>query len=108
MLTLDLSLWNVAQAINQIDQTYELNADLESYNYRSAVLMRDVREQTERFACSGAIYTQTTDVEGEVNGLVTYDRRILRPDVEQWRADIQSIYAAAAGRGGREPPKRKN
>jgi hypothetical protein len=25
---------------------------------------------------SGAIYTQTTDVEGEVNGLITYDRRV--------------------------------
>lgn len=103
------NLWNVKQAIDQIDQTYELNADLESYNYRSMVLMRDIREQTERYACSGAIYTQTTDVEGEVNGLVTYDRRILRPDAEQWRADIKSIYEAAAGRGGYEPPtKRKN
>ena len=24
---------------------------------------------------SGAVYTQTTDVEGEVNGLMTYDRK---------------------------------
>jgi beta-galactosidase/beta-glucuronidase len=27
---------------------------------------------------SAAVYTQTTDVEGEVNGLVTYDRKILK------------------------------
>ena len=27
---------------------------------------------------SGAIYTQTTDVEGEVNGLITYDRKIIK------------------------------
>lgn len=27
---------------------------------------------------SGAIYTQTTDVEGEVNGLITYDREIIK------------------------------
>ena len=26
--------------------------------------------------CSAAVYTQTTDVEGEVNGLMTYDRAI--------------------------------
>jgi len=25
--------------------------------------------------CAG-VYTQTTDVEGEVNGLLTYDRRV--------------------------------
>jgi hypothetical protein len=110
MLTSASSLWNVKQAIDAIDETYELNADLESYNYRSMVLMRDIREQTERFACSGAVYTQTTDVEGEVNGLLTYDRRILRPDVAQWQADIHRIYEAAASRGGKEPPskRRKN
>ena len=27
---------------------------------------------------SAAIYTQTTDVEGEVNGLLTYDREIIK------------------------------
>ena len=29
---------------------------------------------------SAAIYTQTTDVEGEVNGFVTYDRKVLKMD----------------------------
>ena len=27
---------------------------------------------------SGAVYTQTTDVEVEVNGLMTYDRKIIK------------------------------
>ena len=27
---------------------------------------------------AGAIYTQTTDVEGEVNGAMTYDRRVIK------------------------------
>ena len=31
---------------------------------------------------SGAIYTQTTDVEGEVNGFVTYDRKVIKVDVK--------------------------
>ena len=26
--------------------------------------------------CSAAVYTQTTDVEREVNGLMTYDRKV--------------------------------
>lgn len=30
---------------------------------------------------SGAVYTQTTDVEGEVNGLMTYDRKVVKIDV---------------------------
>ena len=32
---------------------------------------------------SGAIYTQTTDVEGEVNGFVTYDRKYIKFDVKR-------------------------
>ncbi|KAK7393998.1 hypothetical protein QQX98_013217 [Neonectria punicea] len=100
-------LWNVKQAIDTIEETYEINLNLESYNYRASTLFRDIREQTERFACSGAVYTQTTDVEGEVNGLLTYDRRVLRPDLKQWQDDIKSVYEAAASRGGKKSPSKK-
>ena len=31
-----------------------------------------------RLCFSGAVYTQTTDVEGEVNGLFTYDRKVMK------------------------------
>lgn len=87
-------------AIDAINQTYEIIEGLDNYNYRSHVLLDELREQIERYACSGGVWTQTTDVEGEVNGLLTYDRRIERVDVAQWQADIQSLYDAAASRGG--------
>ena len=32
---------------------------------------------------SGAIYTQTTDVEGEINGLMTYDREVIKLDTDR-------------------------
>jgi beta-galactosidase/beta-glucuronidase len=32
---------------------------------------------------SGAVYTQTTDVEGEVNGLITYDRKVVKVEVDR-------------------------
>ena len=35
---------------------------------------------------AGAIYTQTTDVEIEVNGLMTYDRKIVKMDLERLSA----------------------
>ncbi|KAK4077471.1 CAZyme family GH2 [Trichoderma aggressivum f. europaeum] len=91
-------LWNVQEAINTINQTYEVNDDLVSYNYRASLLFREFYDQVERYACSGGIWTQTTDVEGEVNGLYTYDRRLLRPDPRQWKSAINKLYAAAAGR----------
>ncbi len=34
----------------------------------------------------GAVYTQTTDVEGEVNGFMTYDRKMVKMDEERLRA----------------------
>lgn len=34
---------------------------------------------------SAAIYTQTTDVEGEVNGIMTYDRALIKLDAERIR-----------------------
>lgn len=97
------NLWNVKQAIDQIDETYELVPDIPAWNARTMELLGQVRDHTEQYACSGAVYTQTTDVEGEVNGLVTYDRRLYRPNKEEWRAGIRSLYEAAASRGGRPP-----
>ena len=35
--------------------------------------------------CSGAVYTQTTDVEIEVNGLMTYDRKRMKVDERRLR-----------------------
>ena len=62
------------------------------------MIFKELEYQVREYACSGAVWTQTTDVEGEVNGMLTYDRRINRMDKEQWRADIQALYAAAASR----------
>ena len=33
--------------------------------------------------CAAAVYTQTTDVEGEVNGLMTYDRKVIKVDMSR-------------------------
>lgn len=40
---------------------------------------------------SAAVYTQTTDVEGEVNGLLTYDRKVIKVDEAKVRAINQKI-----------------
>jgi hypothetical protein len=37
----------------------------------------------ESHGLSAAVYTQTTDVEGEVNGLMTYDRAMVKMDIEK-------------------------
>ena len=39
----------------------------------------------QKLGLSAAVYTQTTDVEGEVNGLMTYDRKVIKADPETLR-----------------------
>ncbi|MBE3068979.1 MAG: glycoside hydrolase family 2 [Planctomycetes bacterium] len=46
---------------------------------------------------SAIVYTQTTDVEVECNGLLTYDRAIIKPDLER-------VAAANQGDFSRVPP----
>lgn len=40
---------------------------------------------------SAAVYTQTTDVEGEVNGLMTYDRKVIKINEAKVKAANQSV-----------------
>jgi beta-galactosidase/beta-glucuronidase len=44
---------------------------------------------------SAAIYTQTTDVEVEVNGLMTYDRKLIKMPVEKLKELHQQLYNPA-------------
>ncbi|MGV9886828.1 PA14 domain-containing protein [Streptomyces sp. NPDC003395] len=45
---------------------------------------------------NGAVYTQITDVEGELNGLLTYDRRVLKPDADRLRAAHRALIRDAS------------
>ncbi|MFJ2606481.1 PA14 domain-containing protein [Streptomyces sp. NPDC087425] len=45
---------------------------------------------------NGAVYTQISDVEGELNGLVTYDRRVVKPDVRRIDAAQRALIADAS------------
>ena len=41
--------------------------------------------------CAAAVYTQTTDVEGEVNGLITYDRAVVKVDIPRISAANKAV-----------------
>lgn len=44
---------------------------------------------------SAAVYTQTTDVEGEVNGFMTYDRKVIKMPVDLLRKENIKLYETA-------------
>jgi beta-galactosidase/beta-glucuronidase len=72
------------------------------YNTRDEVtkaylsLMDHLQPEVADPGMSAAVYTQTTDVETEVNGLMTYDREIVKPDEEQLAAAHRKLFEAAA------------
>jgi len=60
-------------------QTYNTFEELlENYRYK----FNQIVEMKKTKGLSAAIYTQTTDVEGEINGLITYDRKIIKMPVD--------------------------
>ncbi len=62
---------------------------------RYVALMARVAELAAQ-GLGGAVYTQTTDVEAEVNGLVTYDRKVVKFDPAALKAAHEKIYKAFA------------
>jgi hypothetical protein len=55
-------------------------------------LIRKLHPMTGDQGLSAAVYTQTTDVEVEVNGLMTYDRAIIKMDVPAVAAANKTLY----------------
>ncbi len=58
-------------------------------------LMDQLGDMAER-GLSGSIYTQTTDVEIEINGLLTYDRKVLKYDPEVLKKAHERVIGRAA------------
>jgi hypothetical protein len=83
---------------------YEMTPDPATLTRRYVENQRDVLTSARRCGISGAIYTQITDVEHEVNGFFTYDRQVRKMDFDQVRAINTSIIREADGSGEGTPP----
>ncbi|MEM9717826.1 MAG: sugar-binding domain-containing protein [Bacteroidota bacterium] len=71
--------------------TYQSKENLEQ---RFTQLIQDLIP-LKSWGLSAAVYTQTTDVEGEVNGLMTYDRRVTKLDTAYATKLIAPLYRSA-------------
>ncbi|KMS90118.1 hypothetical protein ACZ91_16710, partial [Streptomyces regensis] len=56
-------------------------ADHDELTRRYVEVSAELRTVVRDLGLSAAVYTQTTDVENEVNGLLTYDRRVFKVDI---------------------------
>lgn len=76
------------------------NWGYQSFGTADSLLMRyegftNTMEDLIRKGLSAAVYTQTTDVEGEVNGLMTYDRKVIKMPVDRLRQLHSKLYSSA-------------
>ncbi|WP_320772997.1 PA14 domain-containing protein [Streptomyces sp. CRN 30] len=72
-----------------------VDVDPETYTEDYLTKLDEVRALVCR-GSNGAVYTQISDVEGELNGLTTYDRAVVKPDVERVRAAHEALIGDAS------------
>ena len=54
--------------------------------------LTDKLEELKKQGLSAAVYTQTTDVEGEVNGFMTYDRKVMKMPLKELHQLNSKLY----------------
>lgn len=83
---------------------YEMTPDSATLTRRYTELQDRLLVVRKRCAVSASVYTQITDVENELNGLYTYDRKILKPDAAKVRAANRALIDASGGGPPTFPP----
>jgi hypothetical protein len=84
-------------------QAYEMEPDSATLTAKYVANQQDVLTSARYCGISGAIYTQLSDVEGELNGFFTYDRTVTKMDLRQVRSINQKIIKQADGSGSSVP-----
>jgi len=91
-----------------LPQAYEMTDSQERLTQRYVEVSQDLEKAVQEGGLSGAIYTQTTDVENEVNGLLSYDRQVVKmalPVVAERNRAV--IVAGAQATDPPAPPDRR-
>jgi len=77
-----------------MNNAYEIALSRRDLTERYGLMLTQVEELMKYRGLSGALYTQTTDVEHEINGILTYDRKIEKMDIPAVRRINEAIIAA--------------
>ncbi|MFE9888012.1 AbfB domain-containing protein [Streptomyces scopuliridis] len=75
--------------------SYEDQPSLSALNNRFVGLLDSIRVGQMPAGLSASVYTEITDVENEVNGLLTYDRQVVKVDTARVRAANQALIQAS-------------
>lgn len=84
-------------------ESYEMTRSHARLTERYVQVSRSLEGIVRRSGLSGAIYTQLTDVENEVNGLLSYDRQVVKVAIPVVADRNRAVIAA--GSPGPPPPE---
>lgn len=76
-------------------QAYEMVGSSAALTDRYLQLVAALQNQVKNGGLSASVYTEITDVEGEVNGFLSYDRRLVKMDQARVLTAHQNLFAAA-------------
>ncbi|WP_328472758.1 AbfB domain-containing protein [Actinoplanes sp. NBC_00393] len=76
-------------------QAYEMAGSSTALTDRYVQLVNASAQMVRNGGLSATVYTEITDVEGEVNGFLTYDRRVAKMDQARVRAAHQNLFTQA-------------
>jgi hypothetical protein len=74
---------------------YEWQADSATLTNRYIGLLERAKQLVRVPSMSAAIYTELSDVQQELNGLTTYDREVIKVDLEKVRAANEALIQSA-------------
>ena len=71
---------------------YQFAADKEDYRRRYKIKFDEIIRQAKELGLAASVYTETSDVEGELNGLLTYDRAVSKLPVEDFAKIAKPLF----------------
>lgn len=78
-----------------VNNAYDMMATKEDLTNEYVMLLNEVERLVLFKGLSVAIYTQTTDVEHEINGILTYDRKVEKMDLNKVREINQAVIQSS-------------
>lgn len=79
------------------NNAYEMMINKETLTDTYILMMNEIEQRMKYRGLSAAIYTQTSDVEHEINGLVTYDRKVEKMSFDKVKYINEAVIKSSKG-----------
>src|SRR3546814_8501991 len=88
-----ISDWSSDVCSSDLDaRIYQFATDKEDYRRRYKIKFDEIIRQAKELGLAASVYTETSDVEGELNGLLTYDRAVSKLSAEDFAEIAKPLF----------------